>query len=72
MRGPGQGMWKEAQGLPSSVMPPSLHPCVHPKPLGGLSFGTFKEVLLQKHDSLVIGHWQLSSVSRPSPHPRGV
>jgi len=28
----------------------SASSCVHPKDLGGLSFGTFREVLVQKHD----------------------
>ena len=28
----------------------SSSPCVHPKALGGFSFGTFKEVLEQKYD----------------------
>lgn len=36
------GMWEEAQGLPSSVTPPSLHPCVHPKALGGAVLWDFK------------------------------
>lgn len=62
-------MWEEAQGFPSSVMPPSLHLHVFTQKL----LGVFPLGLLRRFWSKsMIGHGKLSSVSRPSPHPGGV